>query len=116
MRLIAKTRTQVRMYGIVQPGEMIDIEEDRIDDRIKANFTPESGAWPAGAENREGTDVQPPKKDKEQAKDDLLARTAERMGRQAIIAALESAGIAFATTENTKYLARKYLQSLGEDV
>lgn len=118
MKIIAKTRTQVRGYGIVQPNEMIDIDVSRIDGRIKANFSRADGEeW--AIESTEGStkeSVPPPKDDKKTAVKELIDRTAERMGREAIIAALESAHITFKMTENTNSLAKKYLRSIGQEV
>lgn len=120
MRITAKNRTQVRMHGIVHPGETIDLEQERIDERIRANFVPADGsAWPksdSGKFKENGGTKDTPAKDAAKAKDELVERTAKNMGREAIIAALESSNVAFSTTENTKNLARKYLRSLGEDV
>lgn len=122
MRITAKNRTQVRMHGIVHPGETIDLEQDRIDERIRSNFVPADGsAWPKSDSSKSkengGTKETPAKaKDAVKAKDELVERTAKNMGREAIISALESSNVAFSTTENTKNLARKYLRYLGEDV
>ena len=124
MRITAKNRTQVRMHGIVHPGETIDLEQERIDERIRANFVPADGsAWPKsdpGKSKEDGgtkeTSAKDAAKDAAKAKDELVERTAKNMGREAIIAALESSNVPFSTTENTKNLARKYLRSLGEDV
>lgn len=118
MKIIAKTRTQVRGFGIVQPNEVIDLDEALIDERIKANFTRADGeAW--SIESAEGStkeSVPPPKDDKKTAVKELIERTAERMGRESIIAALESAHVTFKMTENTASLAKKYLRSIGQEV
>lgn len=118
MKIIAKTRTQIRGYGIVQPNETIDIDESRIDGRIKANFSRADGEeWAIeSAESSTKESVPPPKDDKKTAVKELIDRTAERMGREAIIAALESAHITFKMTENTASLAKKYLRSIGQEV
>lgn len=115
MKITAKQRTQVRGYGVVNPNETIDIDSSRIDTRIKANFVRADGmAW----EKDDETNPPPPNTttDTDQGKKSLIDRTAERMGREAIISALEQSSIAFSNNENTKSLAKKYLRSIGEDV
>jgi hypothetical protein len=117
MKIIAKTRTQVRGYGIVQPNETIDLDESLIDERIKANFTradgEEWGEVKSEGEEKKSSDAPPTNSD---LKKQLIERTAERMGREAIIAALESAHVTFKMTENTNSLAKKYLRSIGQEV
>jgi hypothetical protein len=119
MKIVAKTRTQVRGYGIVQPNEIISLDETLINERIKANFTPADGQeW--AAETGESPDnkgeAERRQDDRKAAIRELVSRTAERMGREAIIAALEAAHITFKTTENTNNLAKKYLRSIGQEV
>lgn len=122
MKIIAKTRTQVRGYGIVQPNEVIDLDESLIDERIKANFTRADGCeWSSSSEfESEEEGKNPPSNSNSKlqldSKKQLIERTAERMGREAIIAALESAHITFKMTENTNSLAKKYLRSIGQEV
>lgn len=112
MKIIAKTRTQVRGYGIVQPNEIISLDESLIDERIKANFT--------RADGEEWGEVKSihhkPSPTNSDSKKQLIERTAERMGREALIAALESAHVTFKMTENTNSLAKKYLRSIGQEV
>ena len=121
MKIIAKTRTQVRGYGIVQPNETIDLDESLIDERIKANFTRADGEeWGMGNEEQ-GTGTEEKTVTRHplpvtDTKKQLIERTAERMGREAIIAALESAHVTFKMTENTASLAKKYLRTIGQEV
>lgn len=121
MKIIARSRTQVRGYGVVQPNETIDLDEALIDERIKVNFTREDGeAWEAGNEERETgdgekTDTSSQLTDAD-SKKQLIERTAERMGREAIIAALDAAHISYRTNEKTNSLAKKYLRSIGQEV
>ena len=114
MKITAKTRTQMHGYGIVQPHETIDIEENLIDGRIKANFTRADGEDWTAADGKTSDDK--PKKEGKSAAKELIDRTAERMGREAIIAALQAGSIVFKSTENTASLAKKYLRSIGEQV
>lgn len=120
MKITAKTRTQVSGYGIVQPNETINLDEDRIDARIQANFSRADGQpWPAqNAAKGKGSGEGAPKKEKDaaQAKKDLIELTAKRMGREALIAALEQANVQFSMTENSNSLAKKYLRSIGQEV
>lgn len=121
MKITAKTRTQVSGYGIVQPNETIDLDEGRINDRIMANFERADGqAWVKkdAAAKKESNDETPTSatKDPAEAKKDLIKRTAERMGREALIAALNGAAVQYAATETTNSLAKKYLRSIGQDV
>ena len=118
MKIIAKTRTQVRGYGIVQPNETIDLDESLIDERIKANFTRTDGeAWGSEGVRSQESGVSPnPSVLTPNPSKQLIERTAERMGREALIAALESAHVTFKMTENTNSLAKKYLRSIGQEV
>lgn len=125
MKIIAKTRTQVRGFGIVQPNETIDLDEALIDERIKANFTCADGEeWgevktKGEGEEEKSSDVPPhrePSATNSNSKKQLIERTAERMGREALIAALESAHVTYKMTENTASLAKKYLRSIGQEV
>lgn len=112
MKIIAKTRTQVRGFGIVQPNETIDLDEALIDERIKANFTRADGEeWGEVKTKGEGESAT-----NSNSKKQLIERTAERMGREALIAALESAHVTYKMTENTASLAKKYLRSIGQEV
>ena len=119
MKIIAKTRTQIRGYGIVQPNETIDLDENRIDERIKHNFSRADGKeWKVeelGVRSDGVTSPTHPLPHSSTSKQ-LIERTAQRMGREAIIAALESAHITFKMTENTASLAKKYLRSIGQEV
>jgi tryptophan synthase beta subunit len=117
MKITAKTRTQVRGFGIVHPNETIDIDKARIDERIKANFTRADGCkWgEVGGESSSSKEEENPSSSSD-SKKQLIQRTAERMGREAIISALDSAHITYKATETTKSLAKKYLRSIGEDV
>lgn len=119
MKITAKSRTQVRGYGVVQPNETIDLDEALIDERIKANFTRADGReWEevkskGEGEERKSSDVPPTNSN---SKKQLIERTAERMGREAIIAALDAAHVVYKTNENTNSLAKKYLRSIGQEV
>lgn len=123
MKIIAKSRTQVRGYGVVQLNETIDLDEALIDERIKANFSRADGKeWEevksegegeGEGEEKKSSDVPPTNSN---SKKQLIERTAERMGREAIIAALDAAHVAYKTNENTNSLAKKYLRSIGQEV
>lgn len=111
MRITARYNTEVEGFGIVRRGQTIDLPADRISQRIKDNFTTDSGEAIKVSDAGIKVGPEPVEADGEQAAIDNAVRV---IGREGLMRKLDDMGITYKPQHRTDYLAKLYLQAAGE--
>jgi hypothetical protein len=107
MKIVAKTSIEVGVH-IYHKGEVCEYD-GVIDERIATYFTDENGN-PLKADGKAAKAV----KDKDQEKEDVIAKTVKVMKREGILQALDGMGITYSSKSKTEYLAKLLLVNRGE--
>ena len=123
MKIIATADVQVRGYGIVRRGTVIDLPKEKIDERIAANFLKAEDESRLKPEKRQGDPNQPDllKKTKEEmlAEQDAERKAAckalvDKLGADGIREQLAQLRVSFNSQMSEEKLAGLLLDQLGE--
>ena len=123
MKIVATSDVQVRGYGIVRRGTVIDLPREKIDERIAANFLKADDESRLKAERPKGDQGQPElfKKSKEEmlAEQDAERKAAckallEKLGVDGVKEQLAELRVSFNSQMSEERLAGLLLDQLGE--